>query len=398
MLTIIIFCAQIPNAQVVEKAKSQATNTTSKEVAKKVDQGLKSLFNKKKKKKKQDEPKEETNPSKTESTVSNTKNEGAENPSTNESKNPSASAITRKKSDFIPGEDVIFEDKLKRELMGEFPSKWDLKRGNVENMQFEDTNVIGFTAGQSDIFPLMDEENYLPERFTIEFDCYFHNYGNEGYYLNFNNGAGSYRINRTGVGYRGGNMRTNVENQIGWRHVELSFNKRALKIYFEGERLVNIPNIKEKPTNVTFGALSHGRNNNRYAMIKNIRIAEGGVPLYNRLISDGKIVTNDIHFDYNEATIKAESLPIIQDIANMLAQNTDIHLSIEGHTDSDGSEDYNLQLSEKRAMSVKSELVKQGIDANRLKTKGLGESVPLENNTSREGKSKNRRVEFILLD
>lgn len=398
LLTILVLISMSLSAQVVEKAKSQATRSTTKEVAKKVDQGIKSLFNKKKKKQKAETQKQETPAENTASTNTSTNSNQNEEHTSDKTKTNTPATVTRKKSDFIPGEDVIFEDPLKRELMGEFPSKWDLDRGTVENMKFEDANVIGFTAGQSEIFPLMDEEHYLPERFTIEFDCYFYNYGNEGYYLNFDNGAGSYRINVWGLSTRGGNMRTQVENPIGWRHVELSFNKRAMKIYYEGERLVNIPNIKNKPTKVTFGALSPGRSKGQYAMLKNVRIAEGGVPLYNRLLTDGKIVTNDILFDYNKATLQSQSLAIIDDIATMLLEHEDIHLSIEGHTDSDGSESYNLELSEKRAAAVKRVLVEKGIGANRLTTMGFGESVPLEDNATKEGKARNRRVEFVLKD
>jgi len=263
-------------------------------------------------------------------------------------------------------------------------------------MIFEGENVIGYTT-QSDIFPLMDEENYLPEKFTIEFDCYFHNKGNEAYYLKFNGGKIRIRINKDGLKYRGSVIRTKVAEFMGWRHIELSFNKRALKVYFEGERLLNIPRVTDPPTNVIFNALSYNVRYGKYAMIKNIRIAEGAVPLYDRLISDGKIVTSDIHFNTNKASLKPESMKIIREIAEMLKQHSEVRVRIEGHADSDGAEKYNQDLSERRASSVREALVKEGIESSRMESKGWGESKPVDSNATAEGKAKNRRVEFVLL-
>lgn len=306
-------------------------------------------------------------------------------------------AQERKKTEFIPGDREIFVDSLKRELFGEFPSKWDIDQGNVEVMRFEEGNVIGFTASNSNVFPLMKEKDYLPERFTIELEVYFHNYGNEGYTMYFNGRKISFRINRDGIKSTAGYIRRPQKTPVGWRRVQVSFNKRALKVYYQGERLLNLPRVVERPTRMSINALSHGGSKEKYAMIRNIRMAEGGVPLYNRLVTDGRLEMNNIHFDHNEATIKSNSLSVLQDIADMLNQHPDIKLSIEGHTDSDGDTDSNQALSEKRAEAVKQALVERKIQSDRLSTKGWGESKPLAENDSAEGKSQNRRVTFILL-
>jgi len=102
-----------------------------------------------------------------------------------------------------------------------------------------------------------------------------------------------------------------------------------------------------------------------------------------------------INFDSGKATIKQESMPIIQQIIEMMKQAKDIKLSVEGHTDSDGSNESNQKLSEARAKSVVEAIVKGGIDSSRLSSAGFGEEKPIADNSTAEGKAKNRRVELI---
>jgi len=133
------------------------------------------------------------------------------------------------------------------------------------------------------------------------------------------------------------------------------------------------------------------------SMITNIIIAEGGEDLYKRLMSDGKIVTNDIHFESGNAILKPESMKIIDQIVQLMNDHADLKFSVEGHTDSDGTDESNQILSEQRASAVKDAFTEKGIDGSRLTTKGYGESQPLTDNSTAEKKAKNRRVEFIML-
>jgi OOP family OmpA-OmpF porin len=102
-----------------------------------------------------------------------------------------------------------------------------------------------------------------------------------------------------------------------------------------------------------------------------------------------------INFDSGKSTIKKESMPIVEQIIEMMKQAADIKISVEGHTDSDGSNESNLKLSEDRAKAVVDAIVKGGIDAARLSSAGFGEEKPIADNSTAEGKAKNRRVELI---
>lgn len=82
-------------------------------------------------------------------------------------------------------------------------------------------------------------------------------------------------------------------------------------------------------------------------------------------------------------------------VAEMMKKHSELSFIIEGHTDSDGQDDFNQKLSEQRANTVKNTLVELGIDASRLTCAGYGESRPVSDNTTPEGKAANRRVEFV---
>lgn len=128
-----------------------------------------------------------------------------------------------------------------------------------------------------------------------------------------------------------------------------------------------------------------------------ITIAKGSINLYEKLMADGKIVTNDIHFEYNKTVIKPSSFKTIQGIGTMLKENPKIHLRIEGHTDNTGASDYNLRLSSSRAEAVRVALIKMGINSDRLTAKGFGESQPINSNKTEAERVLNRRVEFVLI-
>ena len=117
-----------------------------------------------------------------------------------------------------------------------------------------------------------------------------------------------------------------------------------------------------------------------------------------KLLTDGKLISYGIYFDSGKDIVKPESYGSLNDIAKVLAENPTVKINIVGHTDSDGDDAMNLDLSKRRAANVKNSLVKDfGIAADRITTDGKGETQALVPNTSVENKAINRRVEFIKL-
>lgn len=110
-------------------------------------------------------------------------------------------------------------------------------------------------------------------------------------------------------------------------------------------------------------------------------------------------ITEKVMFDTAKATIKLESHGLLNDVADVMREHSDIkRIRIEGHTDSDGSDEYNQELSQNRADSVMAFLVEAGIEDFRMEAVGYGEDRPIADNETEEGKEKNRRVEFNILE
>ena len=332
----------------------------------------------------------------------NNKNQNAEKPATPQSKIETA----YNKYDFVPGNEVIFEDDLKGEQVGEFPGRWNLIEGAAEIGQVNGENVITF-VGYTYIAPLFKDNNFsLPDAFTLEFDFLVD--GKEGenmveimnptdeviansffwkdnirFIFDWNNNTTPRSSEDT------------YDNSLGWHHYALSFNKRAIKVYVDAKRVANIPNVTEKPVKLRFFA--RGSEDDDSFHIKNVRIAKGAVPLYDRLLSSGKIVTYGITFDVGKATIKPQSMGTINEIFSILKQYPDLKFSVEGHTDNTGNLALNQTLSEARSKAIVEKLVEMGIDKSRLASAGKGQNNPISDNSTPEGRAKNRRVEFVKL-
>lgn len=313
--------------------------------------------------------------------------------------------------DFVSGDTVIFEDLPgSDEENGEFPSRWDLYKGGAEIAEVDGKSVIRFITDignmhSKGIVPYLKnaKEDYLPEVFTIEFDAFFNpSVNNERYYVTLHDRKNQSRsgisqitifVNQLSMGTSEGTLvgknRSNRDEIAGWRHISIAYTKGKLKAYLEDQRLINIPHLEGNPTGVTLSGGSEGM------YIKNIRFAKGGVKYYDRVLSEGKIIVNGIKFDTNKATLKPESMGPINKIYQIMQKQPDLNFSVEGHTDSDGNDANNQTLSEARGKAVMNKLIEMGISANRLKSTGFGESKPIDNNSTPEGKANNRRVEFV---
>lgn len=151
------------------------------------------------------------------------------------------------------------------------------------------------------------------------------------------------------------------------------------KGYFSGVQITNVPEkVKEADTVVVM------------------------VPL-KKLVMHKPYILRNIYYDFDKWTLKPESYPVLDTLVMLLKENSTLKVEIRSHTDSMGSEEYNLQLSQKRAESVVKYLVSKGIDQSRLVAKGYGESQPIAPNSlpdgrdNPEGRAKNRRTEFVVI-
>ena len=198
---------------------------------------------------------------------------GEESPKKTEQKESSSSSAGDKeqlqawsKYDFVPGDQIIFQDDLMGEENGEFPSRWDLHKGNIEIARYGDENVINFATTQnSSIVPLMNQEgDYLPEKFTIEFDAYFSEFCTK-YDVSFWDMISQKPPKYIPVVHIGPEY-VSVEGFSGtdldkraypfWEHISISFNTRALKVYFGEKRVMNIPNLRAEPMGLTITVVS----------------------------------------------------------------------------------------------------------------------------------------------
>ena len=107
---------------------------------------------------------------------------------------------------------------------------------------------------------------------------------------------------------------------------------------------------------------------------------------------------SDLHFETGQSTIKPGSFKILDELVEYLKLKPDLNIEIGGHTDSDGSADSNLTLSQNRAEAVKQYLIKKGISSSRLIAKGYGETQPIAENETAAGKALNRRTEINILE
>ena len=330
--------------------------------------------------------------------------------------------------DFVAGDEIIFEDNLVDEQVGEFPSKWDVFNGYAQVAQLNGVKCISL-SDNGEITPLFnDNKPYLTDQFTIEYDVYIV-YGPDyntnsnphwwrmktflpsgdkiksdehGFAFNHqvSTGEDAKTLDDATFSYywpvansdevRSGDARLDGVAISAWHHVAISFNKRAYKVYFDERRVVNIPNAA-KPTYFWIGC----NQNDAVFFIKNIRIAKGAVPLYDRMASDGKIITYGITFDIGKATIKPESMGEINRFVKLMQDNPDLKFEVQGHTDNTGSAATNQTLSEQRAKAIVAKMVELGIPASRLTAVGKGANSPIADNSSDEGRAKNRRVEFV---
>ncbi|MBP6874537.1 MAG: OmpA family protein [Candidatus Eisenbacteria bacterium] len=310
------------------------------------------------------------------------------------------------KYDFVPGDKVLFYDDLAKEELGEFPSRWSLEHGVFEIAGKQGHQWI-MCSDKGTIRPRIPA-GPLPERYTIEFDFYAKGGEARGhwYYIHWydaeNNEIGQFLF-RDGQYTQLVIMNKDLADKdllatvsSGIHTMRVMATRTTLKCYLDQERVANVPQM-EGFAPVSFGIeLDPWGEQDNPMLIGNLRYAEGGKTLRQQLDEEGKIVTHGILFDSGSDRIKAESYKTLALIGELLSGDAALKVSIEGHTDSDGADDANLALSQRRADAVRTYLADElKIDRARMETKGWGESKPIDVNTTPEGKANNRRVELV---
>ena len=170
--------------------------------------------------------------------------------------------------------------------------------------------------------------------------------------------------------------------------------KTRLRVYLDEEKVWDLPALFDPQANYKKFVLVTGNLLTNMAFyLSDFRLAVGAPDTRSKLVTDGKFTTTGILFDSNSDKIKPESYGILKQIAQVLQENPTLKVRIIGHTDSDGEDANNLDLSKRRAAAVKANLSSEfGIESSRLQTDGKGETQPVVPNTTPEGKANNRRV------
>ena len=327
------------------------------------------------------------------------------------------------KYDFIPGDKVILYDDFSQDAVGDFPALWTTNSaGEINTISIAPGNWFNLNSTDGNYFFLNDIN--FPKNFIVEFDIVPKKTGGriaaglllygESKRKEMDNGPqpgnGGIMVsiekqNWNTWGYKTGENekiigKSDVNPVVAEKvnHVVVWVQGRRLRIYHQQAKVLDMPtNIYDgvKLSRLCF-RLSRGASSGSY--VSNLRITDASPDMRSKLLTEGKLVSYGIYFDVNKDVVKSESYGTIKEISTVLTENPNVKIKVVGHTDSDGEDKSNLDLSKRRAASVKNILVKEfGIDGARIETDGKGEGESIAKNDSAVNKALNRRVEFIKL-
>jgi OmpA-OmpF porin, OOP family len=337
------------------------------------------------------------------------------------SNNPSLQSYS--KYDFIAGDKVLFFEDFSQDAVGDFPALWTTDvAGEVNTLNIAPGNWFNLKSTEGTYWFMKDID--IPKNFILEMDIVpkkeapriaadivifgesSHSEmdkagdpGTCGLHVTIEKNIWETKGYKKGVTEKlTGSSTNNLVVPEKVNHVILWVQNRRVRIYHQGSKVLDVPtNIYEgsKFSRLCF-KLSRGASSGSY--ISNIKITTAAPDTRNKLLTEGKLVTYGIYFDVNKDVVKPESYGTLKDIAQVLNEVPDVKVKIVGHTDSDGADAANLDLSKRRAAAVKAELAKSfGVNADRLVTDGMGEKQPVAPNDTPVNKAMNRRVEFIKL-
>jgi OOP family OmpA-OmpF porin len=315
--------------------------------------------------------------------------------------------------DFVPGDQIIFDDSFTGDQNGEFPAHWNLGAGQAVVNTIAGRPAFLLTDGNyAHVSPLIKSPAYLGAAFTIEFDLYNNGgYPPKMYFYNSNANATAASSDQANITFEAGGINIvnkntglditgnmpaaiageNFKNK--WHHIAIAYKNNQVKVYVDQYRVAVAPNLGTAPKAFDIEGIGDA---NTPIIMTNFRIANGGgMNMLGKKFTDAKLITHGINFDVDKAIIKPESMGTLNMIVGILKDNPDLKFEIDGHTDNTGDAAHNITLSQQRADAVKTQLLSMGVNATRLSTKGFGDTKPISDNTTPEGRANNRRVEFV---
>jgi len=307
--------------------------------------------------------------------------------------------------DFVPGERVVFFDDFTDMARGAAPPHWKV-RGGAAKLSPDGRLLLN---DQGTMYPNLKA---LPKNFTVEMEItpqeavssggvrwMFTDAADESVWdvgFQFDEGEVTARL-ETGHGHSDyeGRPSRSIKVKYG-QPIRLAvwFQDARVRAYVNNERAFDVNQVEFKQPTV---ALLEFNVSDVPVYIVSTRIAESTPDISKTMFSAGKFVSHGIQFDVNSDRLRPESMNIIKQVADALKQQPALKVRVEGHTDSTGDAAKNLDLSKRRAESVKAALVKLGIGADRLTADGLGQTKPLAPNETPQGRAENRRVEFVKM-
>jgi outer membrane protein OmpA-like peptidoglycan-associated protein len=332
------------------------------------------------------------------------------------------------KFDFVPGEQIVAVEDFSQDAIGDFPAKWNTDAsGEIVTVAGQTGRWLKLTKAG---FFMPEFITALPENVTVELDLLVRPGFSAGFPLevslvqlanrkapaDWEEGANTFTVTvfpGSGGESSGtsttwsrqeavtGSSNESSTNQLAVTgkaaHVAVWRQRQRVRVYVNEEKVWDLP--RAVSTSAKFDSLVffvRGGCGNCEYYIGSLRVATGAPDTRNKLLTDGKWVTHGILFDSGSDRVKGESYGSLKEIAGVLTESAAVKVQIVGHTDSDGDDAANLDLSKRRAAAVKAVLVSEfTIDAGRLEVDGKGESQPIDKNDTPAGKANNRRVEFL---
>ncbi len=323
--------------------------------------------------------------------------------------------------DFVSGDQVLYYEDFSKDNIGDMPALWS-SNGSGEVKTLNIAEGKWFHMNGEDAVYCYSKTIEFPVNFIMEFDFIPDADYADGSILTFYQETENRELNdipfpgdrglHVMIGSEGWETQGYDSEQDEWltgqgrkatvekekvNHIIFWVQNRRVRIYHKGEKVLDMG------TNIYAGTSFNrfrfsGWDRASFPFISNIKITTASPDTRSKLLTEGKLISYGIYFDSGKDVVKPESYGSVREIANVMKETPDLKIEISGHTDSDGDDISNLGLSKRRAISVKDYLVSQfQIESSRIQTDGKGETMPIENNDTPQGKAKNRRVEFIKL-